>query len=133
MLLEGDGVELNYVEARRWALAAAERGVASSMTRLGMIFHDALGVDRDPVHAALWWQRGAERGDADGQAMLGAAYHLGAVVPRDPVEAFAWLLRARAGGSALAGQFFQAVRAGLPAEQVAQAEQRAAAPLPQSV
>jgi small GTP-binding protein len=103
MLLEGDGVELDYVEARRWALAAAERGIASSMTRLGMIFHNALGVDRDPVHAALWWQRGAERGDADGQAMLGAAYHLGAVVPRDPVEAFAWLLRARAGGSALAG------------------------------
>jgi hypothetical protein len=133
MLLEGDGVELDYVEARRWALAAAERGIASSMTRLGMIFHNALGVDRDPVHAALWWQRGAERGDADGQAMLGAAYHLGAVVPRDPVEAFAWLLRARAGGSALAGRFFQAVRAGLSAEQVAQAEQRAAAPLPQSV
>jgi hypothetical protein len=27
------GVELDYVEARRWALAAAERGTASSMTR----------------------------------------------------------------------------------------------------
>ena len=38
------------------------------MTRLGMIFHNALGVERDPAQAVLWWRRGAERGDADGQA-----------------------------------------------------------------
>ena len=103
------------------------------MTRLGMIFHNALGVERDPEQAVIWWRRGAERGDADGQAMLGAAYHLGAGVARDPVEAFVWLLRARAGGSALAGQFFQGVRASLIPEQVAIAEARAAAPLPEPV
>jgi len=40
------------------------------MTRLGMLYHNAIGVDRDPVEAARWWRRGAERGDADGQAML---------------------------------------------------------------
>jgi TPR repeat protein len=101
------------------------------MTRLGMIYHNALGVERDAGLAVAWWRRGAERGDADGQAMLGAAYHLGAAVARDPLQAFVWLLRARAGGSALSGQFFMAVRAALTPEQIAQAEARAEAPLPE--
>ena len=96
-----------------------------------LIFHNALGVERDAAKAAFWWRRGAERGDADGQAMLGAAYHLGAGVPRDPVEALVWLLRARAGGSPLAGQFFQAVRSALTPAQIDEAERRAAAPLPE--
>jgi hypothetical protein len=42
-----------------------------------------------------------------------------------------WLLRARAGGSPLAGQFFQAVRAALSSGQIAEAERRAGAPLPE--
>ena len=47
MLLEGDGIAVDHAEiARRWAEAAAAQGVAASMTRLGMIFHNALGVER---------------------------------------------------------------------------------------
>ena len=119
----------DYREARRFAELAAAQG--SSITRLGMIFHNALGVDRDPAQAASWWRRGAERGDADGQAMLGAAYHLGAGVMRDPIEAFTWLTRAHAGGSALAARFLDAVRAGLSAQEVAAGERQAAVPLPE--
>jgi uncharacterized protein len=98
-----------------------------------MIFHNALGVERDPAKAVEWWRRGAERGDTDGQAMLGAAFHLGSGVKRDPVEAFVWLLRARAGGSPLGGQFFQAVRDALPPAQIAEAERRAGTPLPETL
>jgi uncharacterized protein len=47
MLLEGDSIAFDTVEARRWTLAAAEQGVAAAMTRLGMIYHNAVGVDRD--------------------------------------------------------------------------------------
>jgi TPR repeat protein len=127
MLLEdGSG---DYAEARRWSEAAAKQGVASSMTRLGMMFHNALGAERDPTRAVFWWRRGATRGDADGQAMLGAAFHLGAGVERDPLAAMTWLLRARAGGSLLAGQFFNTVRAALNADTAAEAERRAALPL----
>jgi TPR repeat protein len=129
MLLEGDLIEPDFAEARRWALAAAKNGSASSMTRLGMLYHNAIGVTRDPVEAAYWWGRGAQSGDADGQAMLGAAYHLGSGVARDPVEAFAWLIRARHGGSALAAPFFDVVRTELDAEELMEAERRAALPL----
>src|SRR5262245_33978667 len=129
MLLESEEIPADHAEARRWAQAAADQGVASSMTRLGMIFHNALGVDRDPAQAALWWQRGAAHGDADGQAMLGAVYHLGAGVARDPLTALVWLMRARAGGSPLAAQFFNSVRATLSPAEVEEAERRAALPL----
>src|SRR5262249_56522502 len=90
---EGEPGALDAGEAGHGALAAAEQGVASAMTRLGMIYHNALGVDRDPAIAATWWAKAAARGDADGQAMLGAAHLLGAGVPRDGVAALAWLLR----------------------------------------
>ena len=133
MLLEGETASFDASEARRWALAAAEQGVAPAMTRLGMIYHNALGVDRDPATAATWWAKAAARGDADGQAMLGAAHLLGAGVPRDGVAALAWLLRASAGGSALAASFLNNARSTLTADEIAEAERRAAAPLPEPV
>jgi len=48
------------------------------MTRLGMLYHNALGVDRNPAKAVYWWSKGAAGDDADAQAMLGAACHMGA-------------------------------------------------------
>ncbi len=101
------------------------------MTRLGMIHHNALGVERDPAAAAAWWTKAAARGDADGQAMLGAAHVLGAGVSRDGVAALAWLIRAQGGGSALAERFLKAARGALSADEIAEAECRAAEPLPE--
>ena len=63
--------------------------------------------------------------------MLGAAHVLGAGVPRDGVAALAWLLRARAGGSALAEPFLKTARGALSADEIAEAERRAATPLPE--
>jgi TPR repeat protein len=102
------------------------------MTRLGMLYHNALGVERDTQAAVKWWKEGAERGDADGQAMLGAAYHLGAGAPKDRVAAFAWLLRAKAGGSPLAMRFYDVACAELSPDELAEAERRAAEPLPET-
>ena len=132
MLLETDSTLFDPVEAHRWALAAAEQGIAAAMTRLGMIHHDALGVDRDPRTAAAWWTKAAARGDADGQAMLGAAHLLGAGVARERVLAVAWLIRARSGGSKLAERYLKAARNGMTANENADAERRAALPLAES-
>jgi hypothetical protein len=129
MLLEGDCIPPDPIAARRWAEAAAKNGVAASMTRLGMIYHNALGVPRDPNAAAAWWTKAALRGEADGQAMLGAAHITGTGVARDGVAALAWLIRAQAGGSALAERFIAAARAALDPDQIAEAESRANAPL----
>jgi len=128
LLFEGEPADTP--EARRWAEAAAAQGVATAMTRLGLMAHEAhlageIGAPDETV-AAGWWRKAAEAGDADGAALLGAAHHLGVGVARDRVAAFAWLLRAKAGGSALAERFFDAVRTTLSPEEQAAAERRAA-------
>jgi TPR repeat protein len=116
MLLE-TGVEADRPEALRWAQAAAEAGIATSMTRLGMIHHDALGVERDAAAAAQWWQRGMAAGDPDSEAMLGAATLLGQGVPPDAARALTLLLAAESKGSLLAAPFIKAARAAAaPAE-----------------
>lgn len=116
MLLEGGNVT-DRAEALRWAQAAAAAGIATSMTRLGMIYHDALGVERDADAAARWWQRGMAAGDPDSDAMLGAATLLGQGVPPDAERALALLLGAESKGSQLAAPFVKAARAAVsPAE-----------------
>ena len=124
MMLESGSPE-EFTEARRWALAAAEGGVATAMTRMGMIYHEAHGVDRNPELAAQWWKRAADAGDADGQAMLGAAYFLGQGVPKDGVAAFALLLRARRGGSVLSRQFLKPAQDALSEAEIAKAREAA--------
>lgn len=119
----------DYEEARPLAEQAAAQGVAASMTRLGNLYNDALGVERDPVLAAQWWQKAANAGDADGQAMLGAAHLTGSGVSQDPETALSWLLRARDQGSKLATNFIPAANELLSASQRADAAQRAKAPL----
>jgi TPR repeat protein len=99
------------------------------MTRLGLIYHNALGVERDAKVAAQWWQKAAALDAADAQAMLGAAYHLGAGVPRDPVIALAWLTRARFARSKFADRFYHAVRGSCSPEQRLEGERRAHLPL----
>lgn len=119
----------DYEEARPLAEQAAAQGVATSMTRLGNLYNDALGVERDPLLAAQWWQKAANAGDADGQAMLGAAHLTGSGVSQDPETALSWLLRARDHGSKLAINFIPAANEMLSASQRADAAQRAKAPL----
>jgi TPR repeat protein len=113
----------------RWAQQAAGQGIAASMTRIGLLYNNALGVERDTKAAAAWWRKAALLGDADGQAMLGAAYHLGAGVARDRVAALAWLSRARAARSKLADNFYHPVRSSCSPEERAEAERRASLPL----
>lgn len=119
----------DYHGAFALAEQAAAQGVAASMTRLGNLHHDALGVERDAARAAEWWRKAALLGDADAQTRLGAALLTGAGVTADPVAALSWLLRARDGGSKLAVNFILAANGMLSPEQRAEAARRAAGPL----
>lgn len=119
----------DYEGALDYARRAAAQGVAASMTRIGNLHHNALGVSRDAGEAVSWWKRAAALGDADGQAMLGAAYLTGGGVAPDPVAALAWLLRAQAGASQLAAHFIPAARRAISDKDAAEAARRAALPL----
>lgn len=126
---DGNGRSPDHAEALRWATLAASQGIASSMTRIGLMHHNALGVARDADVAVSWWRKAAGLGDADGQAMLGAAYAVGQGVPRDPLKAFVWLQRARWGQSKLAESFIYSVQASLAAHQITAGQHLARLPL----
>lgn len=120
----------DYEEAKIFAEKAAAQDVAASMTRIGNLYHDALGVERDAALAVEWWRKAALRGDGDGQAMLGAAYLTGAGVATDPLEALVWLYRARDAGAQRATNFIPAAVEANSSSQRAEAERLASEPLP---
>lgn len=125
-MLTERGDAADHPEIIALSRTAAEAGVAPSMTRLGMIYHDALGVERDAAEAAFWWKRGADAGDPDSQAMLGAAHLLGQGVARDGVTALVFLIKADRGGSQLALRFLKPARDALSDDERARAEELAA-------
>ena len=98
ILIDGDHRKPDYAQAREWALKAAAQGVAASMTRLGLLYHNALGVERDADAAARWWRKAgtARRRRRPGHAGRGAI--TSAPASRAiRVTALAWLTRASAG------------------------------------
>ena len=108
MLLEGEVIAARCRSSAALGRSGRRAGHRRAMTRLGMIFHNALGVERDRRAG------GAMVGDAPpsvatptARRCSGAALHLGAGVARDGVAALAWLLRARTGGSALAAAYLR--------------------------
>ena len=125
MLLDGDGVAADPVQARHWAEAAAQQGVPTAAARLGTMCHDAAGGPRDPFEAVRWWRLAAQAGDGDSAARLGAALHLGQGIREDQVEAMAWLLVASARHSILVRPFFTKVRDMLTPAQLAAAQAKA--------
>ena len=127
LLLDGELLPHDPVEARRWAEPAARKGFPGAATRLGTILYNALGTERDAAAACGWWRRASDAGDADGAAMLGAAYHLGQGVGADQGEALFFLSLAERRGSLLAARFLPSVRARLSAQAIRDGERRAAA------
>ena len=93
-----------------WALEAAEQGVAASMTRIGLLYNNALGVERDAASRRRGGARPPCSATPTARPCSGAAHHLGAGVARDPVAALAWLTRARAGAQQFADRFYAGVR-----------------------
>ena len=59
LLANEDGRSPDYSESLKWARAAADQGVAASMTRIGLFHHNALGVAREPAVARIggWPER----------------------------------------------------------------------------
>ena len=123
----------DYEAARSWAEKAAKFGRTEAMARLGDIHHNALGVERNPKLAAGWWRQAAMLGHAEAQAMLGRPTSPARACRRIRIEALHWLLRAEANGAGeLAAEFLGQARADMDPLDTAEAERRAAAPLPNS-
>ena len=78
----------------------AEKGDASALFLVGVMYDTGQGVAEDIPEAIKWFRFAADKGNVDAMYSLGQEYALGEGVPKDLVEAYFWLDLAVAGYSA---------------------------------
>lgn len=80
--------------ALKYLNAAANQGLPSAMTFLGVIYAEGKIVPRDMKSAVHWRERGAEKGTPNDKWVLGNAYFFGFMMPKDPARALYWFEKA---------------------------------------
>ncbi len=50
----------DYAEAAKWYRKAADGGLGSAQTNLGVLYEKGFGVTQDFAQAALWYRKAAE-------------------------------------------------------------------------
>ncbi|MGD2117717.1 MAG: tetratricopeptide repeat protein, partial [Chromatiales bacterium] len=63
MYLDGLGVEINYIEAKKLLESAADKGAPRALSNLGKIYEHGLGVEKDLEKAADLYQESAFAGE----------------------------------------------------------------------
>jgi len=59
-----------YAEAARWFIKAAEKGNAEAQFHMGIMYENALGLEKNPAAAVHWLKKSAEQGNAEAQYAL---------------------------------------------------------------
>ena len=104
MYLNGDGVQQDYDEARRYLTRAANAGNAVAQGNLAYMYANGIGVTKDYNKAVEWYKKSAMQGYAPAQNALGIAYELGKGVEQDYNKAIEWYQKAAAQGFQIAQQ-----------------------------
>lgn len=84
----------DYKKARKWALQAAEGGIATAMIPLAVMYGNGLGGKRDYAAYIEWLEKAADLGQRGAYFHLGNAYFNGEAAKRDLVKAFDYQLKA---------------------------------------
>jgi TPR repeat protein len=63
-------VAQDYAKAREWFEKAIDKGQATAMGNLAVLYYSGLGVAQDYAKAREWWEKAAEKGDATAKAYL---------------------------------------------------------------
>ncbi len=94
----------DYIQARAWCAAAAERGAASGQTLYAELLEHGDGGPTDYAAAARWYRQAADQGHIHALFVLGRMYHDGRGVNRDSTFGDSLLLLAAEQGYELARQ-----------------------------
>jgi TPR repeat protein len=133
LLIQGNGVKKDIVEARTLIEKAANAGDVNGMTNLAAIYGAGIGVKPDLAMARRWYAKAAEANSSEGTYQLGLMTQDGDGGPKDDVAAKALFEKAAAldHGDALErlGAYAEASRAGAKDEKAAIAYYRKAAAL----
>ena len=105
--------------------SAAEQGVASAQSNLGMLYDKGQGVAQDFTEAARWYRRAAEQGFPEAQRNLGSMYEHGSGLPADALLAYAWYGVASAAGGEIALKLRARAARGMSSDEIAGARELA--------
>ncbi len=83
-----------FLTALQYATDGATAGNPPSMTLLGELYANGLGVPRDDAKAADWYKLAAARGDRNAMFALGLFAVQGRAGPRDRAQSAKWLAEA---------------------------------------
>lgn len=91
----GDGVGLDYEQARSWFEQAAAQGHENALITLAWMYANGTGVDADEGRARKLYMKAAEHGSAKAQYVVGTMYRFAQYgVGKDVEKAVAWYLKA---------------------------------------
>jgi tetratricopeptide (TPR) repeat protein len=124
---------VNYYDSGQYAQAltlfqqAAAQGNAPAENHLGLMYMNGFGVSTNYAQALSWYNKAAAQGNFSGECNLGIMYDRGLGVPRDKVTAYMWYIVATQDGSPLAPKNARLLAPQLTAQQLNEAQRRAAA------
>ena len=70
LLLNGEGVEQDFIEAAKWFSEAAQQGYTNAIYNLAFVNEHGLGCKMDKVRACSLYEKAADRGDPDSLCKL---------------------------------------------------------------
>ena len=91
----GDGVELDYQQARSWFEKAAAQGHENALITLAWMFANGTGVEVDEERSRNLYLQAAERGSAKAQYVVATMYRFAQYgLTKDTSRAVEWYLKA---------------------------------------
>lgn len=120
-----DKITVDHAKAYRHAEAAANSGVATAETMVGVMKEYGYGTPADPVGAEMWFRKAAQKGEFKAQSNLGHLLDPASEDPKRRLEATAWLIIAASQNEPLAARTLAELEENMPKEEFSKARDMA--------
>ena len=122
----GNGqIPVDYTKAFHHADAAAQAGVTTSETMVGVMKEHGFGTKANPSEAEQWYRKAAQKGEFKAQSNLGHLLDPASGDPKRRIEATAWLILAASQNEPLAVRSVQEMEQSMPQKEFAKARDMA--------
>ena len=88
---QGEGVEVNHLEALKWYLRSAEQGNAPAMCNVALSYEYGRGVEKNFSEAIKWYLKAVDLGNTKAALNLGVLFFNGRDVPRSILDGYGFL------------------------------------------
>jgi TPR repeat protein len=120
-----DRIPIEHTKAFRHAEAAAQAGVPTSETMVGVMKEHGYGTEANPADAEKWYRQAAQKGETKAQSNLGHLLDPASEDPKRRLEATAWLIIAASQNEPLAARTLAELEENMPKEEFSKARDMA--------